>query len=144
MDTPTTVVTTVPTWIDVLNTGSQVALAALIPWVLVQWNKWRGVQQTAQEKRDQEQAVLTSVLSVQQEGIKALKAHQPVPPGPERLAEAVSRAKSLAPGPMGKLSDEEIELRVEANVAALALSQPISIRPPTISVRGSIYPPARE
>ncbi len=140
MDTAVVVTQVAPTWVDVLNTASQWVIALLVPLALAQWSKWRGVQQTAQQTADQERAITTAVLSVQQDGIKLLKQNLPVPPGPDRLAVAVQRAKSLAPAALSETSDQEIELRVEANVAALALATPLSIRPPQLSGIPSIYP----
>lgn len=134
---PAAAVQAAPTWLDVIDTLSRLLIVALVPLGLMQWNKWRGVKQTAQEKLDQASAVTTAVLSVQQDAIKSYRESGTVLPGPARLVEAINRARSLEPVATARLSDQELELRVEANVAALQLP---SVRPPAYS--SSIRPPS--
>lgn len=126
-----------PTWVDVIDGLSKLLLIALIPWATIQWNKWRGAQLSVQQKIDQDRAVTTAVLSVQQDAIKSYRQTGSVLPGPARLVEAIHRARSLEPQATSRMTDQELELRVEANVAALAIG---SIRPPGLS--SSLRPPS--
>lgn len=124
----------------------QALIIVLTPWALMQWNKWRGVKLTAQEKVDQDRAITTAVLSIEQDAIKQFKETGSLMPGPDKLLSAIERAKGLEPVAVTKLSEAELEMRVEANVALLGSG---SIRPPGYSVRPqrittSMLPPKLE
>jgi len=126
-----------PTWVDVIDALSKLLIVALVPWALLQWNKWRGHKLTVQEKLDQDRAVTTAVLSVQQDAVNQYRETGNVLPGPARLVEAIHRARSLEPQATARMTDQELELRVEANVAAMAIG---SVRPPPSM--GSLRPPS--
>jgi hypothetical protein len=95
-----------------------------------------GFKLTQQQTLELKQAVETSMLAIEAEGLKAWKDHSARIPGPEKLDLAVRRARELSKDGLQNYSDAELATYTEA---ALVLARPLISTPPPPS--SSLIPP---
>lgn len=116
---------------------------AIIPAVIFgvqQLKKRFKIEETEQQRKDEERAIKASILNVEEQALKAWKNDRLVMRGPEKLELAKTKARELSSTGLASVSEQELVALIEAEVNQLrptmssAPPPPTSFRPPPSSV----------
>lgn len=127
-------------WIPIVDAVWKLAMIPLAVAGVFALVRLSGFKLTQQQQLELKSAVETSMLSIEEQGIKAWKDHSAKIPGPEKLALAVNKARELAPDGLQKYSDDELRVYTEA---ALAKARPLLSSPPP-PISSSLPPGAQQ